>query len=140
WIEAEGKLEHVYDLRHAVSNDGIHWQRHAKAAIPQADPEEALTRPTLLSRLGDWWMWFSYRGSRGFRAKRRAYRIGFARSAYLVQWGRDDRRAGIDVSAEGWDSQMITYPCVVQTPAGLVMFYNGNGFGQEGFGYAVWET
>ena len=34
---------------------------------------------------------------------------------------------------------MIAYPCVVQTPAGLLMFYNGNDFGRGGFGYAVWE-
>lgn len=140
WIEVDGKLEHVYDLRHAISSDGIHWLRDGKAAIAQADPEEALTRPTLSSHERDWWIWFSYRGSRGFRASRRGYRIGFARSADLVDWERDDRRAGIDVSAEGWDSEMVAYPCVVQTPAGLVMFYNGNGFGQEGFGYALWET
>jgi predicted GH43/DUF377 family glycosyl hydrolase len=114
WIEVEGKPEHLYDLRHANSPDGIHWHRDGKAAIAQADPEEALTRPTLLRHDDEeWWMWFAFRGSRGFRHGHRAYRIGFARSADLVQWERDDRCAGIEVSSEGWDSEMLAYPCVV---------------------------
>jgi predicted GH43/DUF377 family glycosyl hydrolase len=140
WIDVDGKLEHIYDLRHATSADGIHWRRGGTPAVPQADPEEALTRPTLLRRGGDEWsMWFSARGSRGFREGRGAYRIGFARSRDLHEWRRDDRSAGIEASADGWDSEMIAYPCVVQTPRGLLMFYNGNGFGRDGFGYAVWE-
>jgi hypothetical protein len=31
---------------------------------------------------------------------------------------------------------MLAYPCVVETPAGVLMFYNGNGFGASGFGWA----
>lgn len=140
WIHVDGQPEHVYDLRHATSPDGIHWHRGGTAAIPQGDPDEALTRPTLLRRNDhEWWMWFSFRGSHGFRDGPQGYRIGFARSADLVHWERDDRLARIGLSAEGWDSKMLAYPCVVKGPGGLVMFYNGNRFGEEGFGYAVWQ-
>lgn len=31
---------------------------------------------------------------------------------------------------------MQAYPCVVQHGAELFAFYNGNGFGQAGFGFA----
>jgi hypothetical protein len=34
---------------------------------------------------------------------------------------------------------MIAYPHVVDTGYGRYLFYNGNGFGAAGFGYAVWR-
>jgi hypothetical protein len=34
---------------------------------------------------------------------------------------------------------MVTYPQVVDTPSGRLMFYNGNDFGRFGFGCARWE-
>jgi hypothetical protein len=55
----------------------------------------------------------------------------------LRTWERDDARAGIDVSADGWDSQMICYPAVVDLGERVLLFYNGNGFGANGFGYAT---
>jgi hypothetical protein len=138
WIEVDGKTEHIYDIRHATSTDGICWQR-GPVAIAQSHPEEALTRATLWRRNAEWAMWFCYRGSRGFRSGVGGYRIGFAVSSDLIHWRRNDSAAGIDLSAEGWDSQMLAYPCVVQTPLGLLLFYNGSDFGREGFGYAIWE-
>jgi predicted GH43/DUF377 family glycosyl hydrolase len=139
WVEIEGKHEHVYDIRHAVSRDGIDWRRTARPSLPQAFPEEALTRPTILRRAdGIWNMWFCHRGSRGFRGSGDAYRIGFARSSDLWEWSRDDRAAGIDVSDTGFDSEMIAYPCVVEVGDRLLMLYNGNGFGRDGFGCAEW--
>ena len=42
--------------------------------------------------------------------------------------------AGIDVSESGWDSEMISYPYIVEGEGELFMFYNGNGFGRSGFG------
>lgn len=137
WIEIDGKLEHVYDLRHAVSSDGIEWRRTPQPALPQTFAEEAITRPTLL-RLTDgrWAMWFCHRGSRGFRGGAHAYRIGFASSTDLWTWMRDDALAGIDVSPDGFDSQMIAYPCVVRVGDRTLMFYNGNDFGREGLAWA----
>ena len=44
---------------------------------------------------------------------------------------------GIDVSEEGWDSEMIAYPFVWEHKGQRYMAYNGNGFGRSGFGYAV---
>ena len=51
-------------------------------------------------------MWYSYRGD--------AYRIGYAESVDGLEWERKDEEAGIDVSADGWDSEMIEYPCVFE--------------------------
>ena len=140
WIRQGDQLEHIYQLHHATSIDGIHWERGGEVAVAQAHPEEAITRPTLL-RLheAEWRMWFCYRGSHTFRNGKDSYRIGFARSSDLSHWQRDDSEAGIELSPDGWDCGMMAYPCVVDTPRSRLMFYNGNDFGGGGFGWAVWE-
>lgn len=140
WIEVEGKPEHIYDLRHATSEDGVDWRRGGPPALPQRFREEAVTRPTILrDKTGEWLMWYCHRGSHDFRGSGSAYRIGLARSFDLFAWTRDDARAGIDVSEDGFDARMIAYPCVVEADGRRLMFYNGDGFGKAGFGVAEWE-
>lgn len=137
WIDVDGKFEHVYVLKYATSNDGIHWNRDAKPVLERYIENEAQTRPTLAEIDGTWHMWFSYRGSAGFRDSGETYRIGHATSDDLKRWRRDDGAAGISASETGWDSQMICYPEVVRVGDQTLMFYNGNGFGFSGLGYAV---
>jgi predicted GH43/DUF377 family glycosyl hydrolase len=140
WIEVNGKPEHVYDLRHATSGDGITWRRGGPPALPQRFREEAVTRPTILRETtGQWSMWYCHRGSHDFRGGGSAYRIGFASSLDLVTWLREDSKAGIDVSEGSFDSRMVAYPCVVEADGRRLMFYNGDGFGEAGFGVAEWE-
>lgn len=137
WIEVDGKLEHVYVLKHATSSDGEQWHRDNQPILPQAFENESQTRPTVAKLDGRWHMWFSYRGARAFRTRGETYRIGYADSDDLLRWNRNDDLAGIAPSADGWDSQMICYPDVAVTAERTHLFYNGNGFGQDGFGYAV---
>ena len=54
-----------------------------------------------------------------------------------VAWERRDDEAGIDVSADGWDSEMIHCGWVQPTASGTYLFYNGNGYGETGFGVAL---
>ena len=140
WLDIDGKCEHVYDLRHATSADGVDWRRGGHPAIAQAFPTEAITRPTIVADGADAWsMWFCHRGSADFRAEGEAYRIGYATSADLETWQRQDAGSGISVSSEGWDSKMIAYPCVIEDEGRRMMFYNGDGFGEAGFGLAIWH-
>jgi len=136
WVPGDERLEPVYLICYARSRDGVEWARSGATIIPVLSPLEAQSRPTILHRGGAWHMWFCYRGSQQFRGGASAYRMGYARSTDLRTWERDDAAAGIDVSDSGWDSQMVAYPCVVETPAGVLMFYNGNGFGASGIGWA----
>lgn len=137
WLEIDGKYEHTYDIRYAHSDDGINWTHFPEAAICQRNEYEAITRPTVLKIAEQYHMWFCYRGSRNFREGEDAYRIGYANSEDLKQWSRDDHQAGIDPSEDGWDSKMIAYPAVIVVNNRTLMFYNGNGFGVTGFGYAT---
>jgi len=85
-------------------------------------------------------MWFCYRSSKDFRDGSGSYRIGYAESLNGEAWSRDDAQLGLDVSESGWDSTMVCYPYVLEFDGKTHMFYNGNGFGRSGIGYAVLET
>jgi hypothetical protein len=136
WVEGDDRMEPVYVICQAWSSDGVDWVRDGRPIVAAVNRFEAQSRPTLLHRDGMWHMWFCHRGSKDFRDGSAAYRMGYARSTDLQTWERDDGAAGIDVSESGWDSAMLAYPCVVTTPAGVLMFYNGNGFGASGLGWA----
>jgi hypothetical protein len=80
-------------------------------------------------------MWYSFRAQQGAET----YRIGYAESIDGLDWVRKDDESGIDVSPNGWDSEMICYPRVFEHKDRLYMLYNGNGYGKSGFGLAVLE-
>lgn len=103
--------------------------------------DECQALPTVVCLDGVYHMFFCYRQAFGFRTnKSNAYRLGYAHSADLVRWTRDDANAGIGVSAEGWDSEMQCYPHVFKMGDKVYMLYNGNQFGRDGFGLAVLEN
>jgi predicted GH43/DUF377 family glycosyl hydrolase len=139
WQKINGQYENQYNIVSAISRDGINWEHTNQEIFNRKDELEASTRPTVLLKNNIYHMWFCYRSLRDFRDGNGSYRIGYAWSDDLKTWHREDAKAGIDVSEDGWDSKMIAYPYIVETTYGTYMFYNGNGFGQSGFGYAVLE-
>jgi predicted GH43/DUF377 family glycosyl hydrolase len=137
WIEYEGRMESIYVLMHATSQNGIHWERKSVPCVPYIVDAECQTNPSVIT-IGDrYHMWFCYRCGLDFRNAERGYRIGYAWSDDLVTWHRDDAVGELLPSEEGWDSQMVCYPCVVNLDGNVLMFYSGNYFGRDGFGYAV---
>jgi len=136
WERVGERYEPVYVICSAHSINGVDWTRNGVPCFVQTHPLEAQAHPSVLRTEGAWHMWFCYRDSHDFRDGGGAYRIGYARSRDGVRFERDDARAGIDVSAEGWDSKMICYPSVIAVGIKVYMFYNGNGFGRSGIGVA----
>lgn len=137
WIPTEGRAEPVYRIRMATSSDGIHWERHGRELLPpRLEADECQASPDVIFANGAYHMFFCYRYSLGYRGREKGYRIGYARSTDLVNWTRDDARAGIDVSPEGWDSEMVSYPHVFALDGKTYMFYLGNQVGRHGFGLA----
>ena len=136
WLNINGKLEHTYTIKHAVSNDGISWDLTPGIAIQRKDEFEALAAPTIIEIDSVYHMWFSYRGSYDFRDGKDSYKMGYACSKDLYSWHRNDDLAGIELSEEGWDSKMICYPYIIKLDAGIFMFYNGNNFGKDSLGIA----
>ncbi len=144
WLRStqENPPDRVYKIGHAISDDGIAWQKEGRQLInDKLNSNECQALPTVLNFNNRYQMFFCYRQPFGFRTKKdSAYRIGYAFSDDLINWTRDDTAAGIDVSKDGWDSGMICYPHVFQCDGKIFMLYNGNEFGRFGFGLAVLEN
>ena len=85
-------------------------------------------------------MYFSYRYGLDFRNNKRGYRIGYAWSKNLINWNRNDKKSGINLSQSGWDSIDMHYPHVFKLKQKYYMLYNGNHFGRNGFGLAVLDN
>jgi hypothetical protein len=141
WQIIDGQPEPFYHLKYAESPDGISWKRDGIVAIDYADDTEGGICGASVSKDADIYrMWYSYRKARNYRHNRKhSYRVGYAESFDGIKWSRHDAQAGIDVSETGWDSEMVAYPFVFRYGDRQYLFYNGNGFGRSGFGYAVSE-
>jgi hypothetical protein len=137
FADVEGKPEPLYIIKYARSGDGVSWERNNITCIEPKDEYEANARATVVKEAGIYKMWYAYRGSFDFRDGPDSYRLGYAESDDAVQWERKDDQAGISYSEEGWDSTMQTYPNVLEMEGRRYLFYNGNGFGATGIGYAV---
>ena len=141
WILADGKPEPVYKIRMAFSNDGLKWEKHDRDLIEsKVEANEAQASPDVFFHKGKYHMLFCYRYSANFRGKEKGYRIGYASSTDLTHWDRADENAGIDVSPDGWDSEMISYPHVFELDGTLYLLYLGNQVGRYGFGLAELEN
>ena len=138
WKVVSKRAEPRYHIKYALSDDGIHWQRTNRVCIDYDSFTEAIGRPCVFPVNGTYRMLYSYRSIRNYRTDPgQSYRLGFAESSDGIQWLRRDNEVGIDRSATGWDSEMLEYSHVFVSKRGTYLFYNGNGFGQSGFGYAV---
>ncbi|MBI3511400.1 MAG: hypothetical protein HY064_12105 [Bacteroidetes bacterium] len=122
-----------YDIKYAESEDGIHWKREGIISIPLLKGETNISRISILKTSNGYRCWYPY------KREERGYRIGYAESKDGIKWERKDELAGIDVSADGWDSEALDKQEVFAHKNKLYMLYNGNRFGFDGIGMAVLE-
>lgn len=143
WIRHsnEADPDRVYKLGHATSHDGISWKKEGKQLVKDVlNVDECQALPTVIQFNDMYHMLFTYRYATDFRKNpARAYRIGYASSADLVNWTRLDDCEGLEKTSEGWDSEMMCYPHVFALENDIYLLYNGNEFGKYGFGLAVLE-
>lgn len=130
WDAGNGEMLH--QLNYASSADGHRWTRHGLAIPYELGVAQAFSRPSVAAGPeGGLDMWFSYRGAPG-----KTYRIGHAASNDGRKWTLSLNETGLEVSSQGWDSEMTEYPFVFDHKGQRYMLYNGNGFGKTGFGLA----
>jgi len=140
WVKTPDGFEIVYLIKHAFSADGQRWIREKAFCVPTFLENEAQNRPVVVKDDDHYTMWFSYREALEFREKPRAgYRLGCAVSRDLKNWERVPCPPELTLSAEGWDAEMMAYPYVLHDRGNIRLFYNGNYFGRDGFGYALWK-
>jgi sucrose-6-phosphate hydrolase SacC (GH32 family) len=141
WVKNDIRAEPVYKIRMAYSDDGIQWKKVGKDLIENIlEENECQASPDVFFFKGRYHMFFSYRYNLNFREVDKGYRIGYAFSDDLKNWTRDDSKAGISKSEDGWDSESISYPYVFELDNKICMFYQGNEIGRYGFGLAVLES
>ncbi|GAA5093212.1 hypothetical protein GCM10023210_23300 [Chryseobacterium ginsengisoli] len=130
--------EPAYHIKYAESQDGITWKREGIICLDYDDVAKALGRPCVYKRNNKFEMFFSYRNTDEYRTSKNAgYKIGYAESEDGKSWNKLYEETGISLSEEGWDSNMMEYCHVFEHKGFEYMIYNGNGFGKDGFGYAV---
>jgi sucrose-6-phosphate hydrolase SacC (GH32 family) len=137
WLRTDGKPEPLYKIRMASSDDGINWIKFGKDLIEsKVGAHECQACPDVSYHKGKYHMFFSYRHSHNYWTKEGGYRIGYASSIDMMNWNRCDEMAGMGVSENGWDSEMVSYPHVFVLDGETYMLYQGNEMGRAGIGLA----
>ncbi len=135
YVSGEGWINKdlpTYNIKYATSVDGNTWNREGIISLELKDGETALARPCVIKNKNFYEMYFSYKDpSLG-------YRIGYATSADGIKFQRDlTTDKNLNVSKNGWDSEMVEYSYVFSHNNIKFMLYNGNNYGKNGIGYAV---
>ena len=134
WEKKDSGWHPTYGIHFATSKNGIDWLSKKGLIIPlKSKYEHSFGRPCVVFWDNNYHMWFSYRGTKDFTT----YRMGYAYSKDGISWSRQDEKSGIDISKNGWDSESICYPYLIENDNRRFLLYCGNKYGITGFGYAV---
>lgn len=139
WIEYDGIMEPIYDIKYATSKNGIDWDPQNVTCISLENNEGGVSSARVIKEMGTYFMWFSIRDKFNYRDDiNHSYRIKTAKSYDGINWVREID-TDLDISKDEWEDKMVCYPYVVKFNDKYYMFYNGNGFGGTGIGYATRE-
>ncbi|MGD8172506.1 hypothetical protein ACQEXU_12650 [Vibrio sp. TRT 21S02] len=128
--KAQDNEEMVHIFKQAVSTNGINWTKTRTTFPFNSGVMQALSSPTFFEFRSEKHMLFSYRGDGS-----QTYRIG--RAVYSdvdEKWLLVTNQPVVDISNEGWDSEMVEYPFSFEHKGKIYLLYNGNGFGKSGIG------
>jgi len=133
WEDVEGKAVPRYDLRYQESVDGIHWQPDGVVSMAIERPDEhGFGRPWIIKRgPSNYQLFYSIR-----KRSVAAYRLGYAESRDGIHWTRMDDQMGLDVGPGEFASTAMEYSAVISVKGRTYCFYNGDNFGEGGFGVA----
>ena len=119
-----------YHIRYVETADLGAIPRDDLVCLLPRGSEYRIGRPRVYRLGGKYVMYFTRGNVTG------EYFPGVAYSDDGIRWERHDEALGMTLSASGWDSRVICYPALIRQRAKLLMFYNGNDMGQDGFGVA----
>ena len=121
----------VYNIWHTKSEDGIHFANEDTClCIDVQGQEYRIGRPKVYKTSSGYEMYYTS------DLISKEYIVGYATSTDGEKWIREDKKAGLVKSFAGWDSEMACYPVKLATEEAQYLFYNGNGMGRTGVGYA----
>ena len=131
WKVINGIPYPVYNIWYTTSKDGIHFSGDDDCLCVDVEGDEyRIGRPKVYKTSDGYEMFYT----RDLVSKE--YLVGYATSQDGINWKRQDEKAGLSKSTAGWDSEMACYPVKLITDEKTYLFYNGNGMGKTGVGYA----
>lgn len=130
WEIIGGRPYPRYHIRYAETPDLRMPPREDRICLMPCGSEYRIGRPRVY-RFDDGYVMYFTRGNIGGE-----YFPGVAYSRDGIAWTRRDEELGLALSASGWDSRTICYPALIRDGGRLLMFYNGNDMGIDGFGVA----
>jgi len=132
FVTIDEKSYPSYNIKYMTSADGKNFGTDYSVCIDFKDDDEyRVARPWVIKHNGRYHMFYYIATKSG------GFRLAYAESRDGICWKCSDEAIGIGRSVHGWDSEMIAYPSVIDIDGQLHMFYNGNNYGEGGFGYAV---
>ncbi|PJD94141.1 MAG: hypothetical protein CK424_00890 [Legionella sp.] len=134
WTQDNGKCLPTYEIT-VIDSQGLEqWSEQQHTSISLDENEFGVTSPCVWQEDNRYKMLYSV------RKRNIGYRLGYAESIDGRSFTRMDHLVGIDVSSEGWDSEMICFAKRIVCDDKTYLFYCGNHHGMEGFGYAYMVT
>ena len=119
-----------YHIRCAETDDLRAMPREDQVCLLPRGSEYRIGRPRVYRFGGKYVMYFTRGNLTG------EYFPGVACSDDGIHWARRDEALGLTLSASGWDARTLCYPALIRQRDKLLMFYNGNDMGVDGFGVA----
>jgi predicted GH43/DUF377 family glycosyl hydrolase len=130
WETIDGRPFPRYHIRCVETDDLTAIPREDHVCLTPRGNEYRIGRPRVY-RWGDGYVMYFTRGNLTGE-----YFPGVAYSTDGLHWERHDEALGLSLSKSGWDSRVICYPALIRQGDKLLMFYNGNDMGMDGFGLA----
>ena len=136
WYYIAGKNRPIYEVNYIESANGIDFPKRG-ARIVSVDPhtEHGLGRPQIVYIKNKLFVFYTR------RTVDYKYSMGCAFFDGKNEWKRcDEWLTTIKHGSDGeFDSEMVYFPAVIDTGKKIFLFYCGNGYGVEGFGFAELE-
>lgn len=131
WQNINGVNYPKYNIWYTESNNGIDFSNEKKLCVDVEGDEYRIGRPSVYLKNNKFYMLYTKGGKAG-----EDYFPGLATSSDGIKWKRKDDDFGMTLSEDGFDSQHLCYPRIVEVGSNSYAFYNGNNMGSEGFGVA----
>lgn len=135
WSQNGEKAVPLYTVRHVYSDDGIHWSPSVGTPCIDfaSEDEHGFGRPFVRKLDTGYEMLLSV------RTYSRGYYLSRAWSKDGLVWERSHKDLPIArPTASSWDSENTSYAHTCDIQGRQFLFYNGNGCGKSGVGFAEW--
>lgn len=130
FLQGKTKTLAAYELYCLETKDLTKLNCEGRIVLPCVDNEYRIGAPQVVKEDGIYKMYYCT-GTEDV-----TYDLKYAESEDGFNWTRMDEKLGFERTVGGWDSDMAAYPSIIHYKEKTYMFYNGNNFGRDGFGYA----